>query len=94
LGWAEITHPFHPLRGQRFLVLRRRRISGVETVSLRGNSDETICVPREWTDLSDVSPLFGLGAASLVLEFGHLLVLAQLVDEIAPSRQKKKGKGD
>src|SRR5436190_17916334 len=35
LGSAEITHPFHPRRGQRFVVLKVRRVSGVETLSLR-----------------------------------------------------------
>ena len=32
LGSAEVTHPFHPLRGHRFVVLKVRRISGVETL--------------------------------------------------------------
>ena len=35
LGSAEVIHPFHPLRGQRFVVLKVRRVSGVETLSLR-----------------------------------------------------------
>src|SRR4029450_3509842 len=35
LGSAEVTHPFHPLRGQRFVVLKVRRVAGVETLSLR-----------------------------------------------------------
>jgi len=35
LGSAEITHPFHVLRGQRFAVLKVRKVSGVETLSLR-----------------------------------------------------------
>ena len=35
LGSAEVTHPFHPLRGRRFVVLKVRRVSGVETLSLR-----------------------------------------------------------
>jgi Family of unknown function (DUF5372) len=29
LGFAEITHPFHPLRGQRFVVLRIKEVTGV-----------------------------------------------------------------
>ncbi|MEM5388719.1 DUF5372 family protein, partial [Paraburkholderia phymatum] len=29
MGWAEICHPFHPLKGQRFPVLKRRRVSGI-----------------------------------------------------------------
>src|SRR5262245_44181193 len=36
LGWAEITHPFHPLRGQRYPFLKRTRIRGVETLRLQG----------------------------------------------------------
>ncbi|HXJ95558.1 MAG TPA: DUF5372 family protein, partial [Terriglobia bacterium] len=32
LGWAEISHPFHPLRGQRFEVLKKRRVAGVDTL--------------------------------------------------------------
>src|SRR5690349_11823198 len=35
LGSAEVVHPFHPLRGQRFLVLKVRTVSGLETLSLR-----------------------------------------------------------
>src|SRR5579871_584432 len=31
LGWAEIRHPFHPLRGQRFPVLKTKRTGGVDT---------------------------------------------------------------
>jgi len=50
LGSAEITHPFHPLRGQRFVVLKVRRVSGVETLSLRHVELGSFAVPREWTD--------------------------------------------
>jgi hypothetical protein len=35
LGSVEITHPFHPLRGHQFVVLKIRKVSGVETLSLR-----------------------------------------------------------
>jgi hypothetical protein len=50
LGSAEVTHPFHPLRGQRFVVLKVRRVSGVETLSLRHVELGSFAVPREWTD--------------------------------------------
>ena len=32
MGWAEISHPFHPLRGRRFEVLKKRRVAGVDTL--------------------------------------------------------------
>src|SRR6266478_7650939 len=50
LGSAEVTHPFHPLRGHRFVVLKVRRVSGVETLSLRHADLGSFAMPREWTD--------------------------------------------
>ena len=50
LGSAEVTHPFHPLRGQRFVVLKLRTVSGVETLSLRHADLGSFALPREWTD--------------------------------------------
>src|ERR1700730_14657964 len=50
LGSAEVTHPFHPLRGQRFVVLKVRRVAGVETLSLRHHDLGSFAIAREWTD--------------------------------------------
>src|ERR1700674_5787914 len=50
LGSAEVTHPFHPLCGHRFVVLKVRRVSGVETLSLRHADLGSFALPREWTD--------------------------------------------
>ena len=46
----EITHPFHPLRGQRFQILRIRRVSSIETLVLAGSCLGTFSVHKEWTD--------------------------------------------
>src|SRR5271169_177032 len=50
LGSTEVTHPFHPLRGHRFVVLKVRRVSGVDTLSLRHSVLGSFAMPREWTD--------------------------------------------
>src|SRR6266853_4809889 len=50
LGSAEVTHPFHPLRGHRFVVLKIRSVSGIETLSLRHSELGSFAMPREWTD--------------------------------------------
>src|ERR1700756_608895 len=50
LGSAEITHPFHPFRGQRFVVLKIRMISGAERLSLRHAEMGSFAVRRDWTD--------------------------------------------
>ena len=51
-GWAEIRHPFHPRRGQRFAVLKARCVAGVDTLILRDAERGSFAVAREWTDLA------------------------------------------
>ena len=82
MGWAEITHPFHPLRGQRFAVVKTRRFSGVEMLSLRSSFRGPNSVPREWTDWAEPSPYAGLGLAPLVFDFGCLVQLADLLEAL------------
>jgi hypothetical protein len=48
LGSAEVTHPFHPLRGQRFVVLKVRTVSGIETLSLRHHELGSFGMARAW----------------------------------------------
>jgi hypothetical protein len=87
-GTVEITHPFHPLRGQRFAVLKRRVVSGVETLIVRGGSEGTRAVPAEWTDRA-APPLYAeLGTGPRVLEPASLLELAGLVASIAGSNKE------
>jgi hypothetical protein len=88
LGWAEITHPFHPLRGQRFAILKTRRVSGVETLSLRSEFGGPNSVPREWTDRAEPSPYEALQIGALILEWGCLLELAELLEVVQQSSQE------
>ena len=50
LGWALITHPFHPLAGQRFAILKVRKIAGQEILSLYDQKRGSLAIPRAWTD--------------------------------------------
>ena len=81
LGSAEITHPFHPLRGQRFVVLKIRRISGVETLSLRHALMGSFAVRRDWTDWAPPgTPSESTDAdTQLLIDAAGLLALADLV---------------
>jgi uncharacterized protein DUF5372 len=81
LGWAEVRHPFHPLRGQRFPVLKTRRVAGIETLILREPVRGSIAVRREWTDWDDVAAC-GSTSASQQLAYDSLLELAKLVDDL------------
>jgi hypothetical protein len=77
LGSAAITHPFHPLRGQRFPVLKIRLVSGVPCVSLRHADRGSFAVPQEWTDWGITEPPL---SPSLVIDAFGLSDLAAIVD--------------
>ena len=74
-GWAEITHPFHPLRGQRFKILKVRRCSGIETLILKEASRGSFAIPIDWTDRSAAT----VETEDSILDFGCLSELADLV---------------
>ena len=84
LGWAEICHPFHPLRGQRFPVLKTRRLSGGETLILREPARGTVSVLREWTDWAQPSSVWSEpGTAPRRFALEPLLELVKLVEQLS-----------
>jgi hypothetical protein len=82
LGWAEVRHPFHPLKGQRFPVLKTRRVGGTATLILRESTRGSIAVRREWTDW-DVATSGEPATPPQQLALESLLELAKLVDDLA-----------
>jgi Family of unknown function (DUF5372) len=88
LGWAEIRHPFHPLRGRRFEVLKKRRIAGVDTLILRELERGSFSVAREWTDWADPSLSDSLGLPLRRLDAQLLLELATLLEVLTNPKQK------
>jgi hypothetical protein len=88
LGWAEICHPYHPLRGQRFEVLKTRRIAGVDTLILREMERGSFSVAREWTDWADLPPSDSPGIPTRRLDARLLLELATLLELLTNSKQR------
>jgi hypothetical protein len=88
LGWAEIRHPFHPLRGQRFQVLKARRIAGIDTLLVRELDRGTFSIAREWTDWADPSPYEPLGLPPRLLKADSLFELATLLEQLSHPEQK------
>ena len=88
LGWAEIRHPFHPLRGQRFEVLKKRTLAGVDTLILRECERGSFSIAREWTDWAD-PPLYDLhGLQPRRLDAEFLFELVTLVEQLTKLKQK------
>jgi hypothetical protein len=90
LGWAEVRHPFHPLRGQRFQVLKTRRISGVDTLILREPARGSFTVAREWTDWADPPSVYeSLDSPPRRLDANLLLELATLFEQLKSRPEKE-----
>jgi hypothetical protein len=79
LGWALITHPFHPLKGQRFAILKIRKIAEREVLSLYDDKRGSLPIPRDWTDQAVLSPDAGLIEPAPILDVRCLLRLHDLV---------------
>jgi hypothetical protein len=86
LGWAEIVHPFHPLRGRRFEVLKKRRIAGVDALILRELERGTLSIPRAWTDWADPTPYDALTRPPQRFAAECLFELVALLEALAASR--------
>ena len=82
MGWAEIRHPFHPLRGQRFEVLKQRKVAGVDTLLLRELERGSFSVAREWTDWADPSASELLGVPAPRLDAHSLFELITLIEQL------------
>jgi hypothetical protein len=82
LGWAEVRHPFHPLKGQRFPVLKTRRVGGAETLILREPVRGSLAVRRDWTDWDETTASAGIEPSPRKFSFDSLLELVDLVNDL------------
>ena len=80
-SFVTVTHPFHPLAGQRLRVLFERRYqAGGLALCCEGGSLGTVMLPVDWTDR-------GTPAASGVVGFEELIELAALVRALATRQE-------
>src|SRR5262252_2857180 len=87
LGSAEVTHPFHPLRGHQFVVLKVRRVSGIDTLSLRHSELGSFAMPREWTDWAPRNAqVAATDGQPLIIDAFGLVALNELVVSLTRKR--------
>jgi len=86
LGYATITHPFHPLKGQRLKILSTRKVGERDIFSLRTEAADAIAVTRDWTDRADPSLYAGLLDEEPILSVVHLISLAELLSKLGGTK--------
>jgi hypothetical protein len=79
-------HPFHPLRGKQFAVLKSRRVRGVECLILKGSDSGTFAVPRDWTDQARPDVYRDADVAPRFLKLESLLSIVELSNSISGNR--------
>ncbi|HXL18946.1 MAG TPA: DUF5372 family protein, partial [Streptosporangiaceae bacterium] len=50
MGFVVVTHPFHPLTGQRLEVLLAKRRAGAVVFVCSGGLSGQVTLPEAWTD--------------------------------------------
>jgi hypothetical protein len=74
-SFVTVTHPFHPLAGQRLRVLFERKLPGGLAVSCEGGPLGSLMLPLAWTDR-------GPGPAAAPLSYEVLVDLAEAVSAV------------
>jgi hypothetical protein len=81
LGSVKITHPFHPLSGKEFQVLKTRKVGEKLTLVLKEVERGSFAVPIEWTDYYR-SDLKAPDTPDTFISVETLLALCELVKKI------------
>ncbi|MFZ3139117.1 DUF5372 family protein [Polaromonas sp.] len=90
----EVTHPFHPWRGQRFVLATRKRNWGEDRVMYFDAQGRLRSLPAAWTDIDPPDVRTQAAAGRAAFRSDDLLQLASLIDEIStqPSRGPRRVK--
>ena len=78
-----MTHPFHPLSGQVFEFVKRRKSWRADLVYFYDAADELVFVPAEWTDVVARDAFVVMSAGVCPFHIAGLLELCELVDELS-----------
>jgi hypothetical protein len=85
---VQVTHPYHPLSGQRLVCVGERYNRYGTRLLLRVDNDRVCSVPRHWTDAVALDPEVMMGKGRGVLRVPDLLELAELVTRLVGQERR------
>jgi Family of unknown function (DUF5372) len=83
---VRVTHPFHPLAGQEFAFVKRRRNWQLDRVYFYVGEGELVSLPAEWTDAAPADPFVVVSRGRAPFHIEALLALSERVIAIAAER--------
>ena len=78
-----VTHPFHPLAGQEFEFVKRRKNWQLDRVYYFDAAGALATVPADWTDVVAPDPFVVIAAGRSPFRTEDLLALTELVASLA-----------
>lgn len=78
----EVTHPFHPWRGQRFVLATRRQNWGEDRVMFYDVQGRLRSLPASWTDVDEIDAFRQIAAGRSFSRPDDLSALASLIAHI------------
>ena len=78
----KVSHPFHPLAGQEFILITYRQNWGEDRVYFQDNQGKLTSIPAQWTSLFPDDPWVSLSTSQSYFRVPDLLELAQLIKSL------------
>ena len=78
-SWVEVTHPFHPLRGQRLSFVTRKKTWGEDRVMFQDATGRLHSMPTSWTDLGPADPFVVMAAGRALFRPADLLAVVAFI---------------
>jgi hypothetical protein len=90
---VRVTHPLHPLAGQEFEFVKRRRNWRVDRVYFFDAAGDLASLPADWTGVVAADPFVVVAAGRSPFHIVGLLELSELVARMAAGRPAGGGSG-
>ena len=82
--WVQISHPFHPLHGRRFVLLLCRQAWNQDRVYFEDDVGHVQSIPAKWTDVVAADPFVVIGAGRALFRLDDLIEIVRLIRSAEP----------
>jgi Family of unknown function (DUF5372) len=83
-----ISHPFHPLAGQEYVLITYRQNWGEDRIYFHDSNGKLVSIPAQWTSLFPEDPWVSLSTNQSFFRVPDLLELAQLIQSMGAGSER------